>query len=174
MTVSQDQLKQLVHYDPETGIFTWLVNRQPGIRIGDVAGTLRDDGYIRIQVAGERKYASHWAWLYMTGEYPPYEVDHEDRNRSNNSWRNLRSATKSLNCANRPKRVRESGLLRGTTRNGGKFTAQIRVRGEHRYLGTYDTEEEAHAAYAKAALPEFREFSVLAAMNDNKPVRAVS
>ena len=169
MKITQERLMQFLHYDPDTGVFTWLVNRQPGIKIGDIAGTLREDGYIRIQVDGERRYASHWAWLYMTGNLPEDEFDHEDRNRANNAWSNLRAATKSQNCANRPKRVRESGLLRGTTRNGSKFTAQIRVRGEHRYLGTFDTEEEAHAAYARAALPEFKEFSVLVA-NDNVPV----
>lgn len=166
MKITQERLKEFLHYAPETGIFTWKIKAGRNAP-GSVAGTLRSDGYIRIQINGERRYASQWAWLYMTGDLPEDEVDHEDRNRANNAWANLRAATKSQNCANRPKRVRESGLLRGTTRNGSKFTAQIRVRGEHRYLGTFDTEEEAHAAYARAALPEFREFSVLA--NDNVP-----
>lgn len=154
--VTASRLKEVLHYDPVTGIFRWLVNISTCNRIGDEAGTLRSDGYIRIQIDGERRYASQWAHLYMTGELPTCEIDHEDRSRSNNAWHNLRPATKSQNCANRPRR--NSGLPRGVTRNRHKFVAQMRVRGETRYLGIYDTAEEAGAAYLAAAQKEHGEF----------------
>lgn len=169
MKITHERLKEVLHYCPETGIFTWKVQagrNQPG----SVAGTLRQDGYIRIQIEGDRRYASHWAWLYMTGELPDDEVDHEDRNRSNNAWTNLRPATKSQNCANRPNHMSKSGLPRGVARRGKKFVAQMRVKGETRYLGIFETPDMAHEAYKAEALREFGEYSVLAA-NDNEPVR---
>lgn len=167
MTITQARLKQVLHYDPQTGVFTWLVNISTRNRIGDIAGTLRSDGYIRLQIDGVRKYASHWAYLYMNGEYPRDEVDHEDRDRANNAWFNLRPSTKSQNSANRPKRVRESGLLRGVTRRNGRFVSQIRAHGVHRYLGVYTTEQEAHEAYSIEAIKAHGEFSVLHQANDN-------
>lgn len=165
MSVTQDRLKQVLHYDPATGIFTWLrtMGRQTA---GEVAGTVREDGYIRLQIDGERRYASHWACLYMTGVLPPDEMDHEDRNRANNAWLNLRHATKSQNCANRPQTSKSGDLPRGVTRRGKKFVSQMRSKGVTHYLGIYDTPDEAHAAYAARAIAEFGEFSVLSA-NDN-------
>lgn len=150
-----------------TGVFTWLVNRQPGIKIGDVAGTLRDDGYIRIQIDGIRLYASHWAFLYMTGRLPENEIDHEDKRRANNIWSNLREATKSENCANRRCATGVIGLKGVTPYGNGRFKAQIRVRGEPRYLGLHDTAEAAHEAYKKAAQESFGDFANI--VNDNKP-----
>jgi hypothetical protein len=171
--ISPERLKEVLHYDPVTGIFTWLVNISSRNRAGDVAGTLRTDGYIRIQIDGVRLYASHWAWLYMTGKLPDDEVDHEDRNRANNAWLNLRPATKSQNCANRPKSGRKlSSLPRGVAVRGKKFVAQIVVRRERIYLGIFDTSEEAHPAYAAVANREFGQFSMAA--NDNFEREAVA
>lgn len=168
--IGHERLKQVLHYDPITGIFTWLKASSRN-KIGDIAGTLREDGYIRIQVDGVRLYASHWAWLYMTGKLPEDEVDHEDRNRANNAWSNLRPATKSQNCANR--RRKTGGLPRGVAVRGKKFVAQIRVRGEPRYLGIFETPEAAHAAYASEAIKEFGAYTMIAA-NDNEPRKAAA
>ncbi|OJH53454.1 hypothetical protein ATN81_18850 [Agrobacterium pusense] len=170
MTISAERLREILLYDPGTGLFTWRKTMGRNVA-GSTAGTLRSDGYIRIQIEGERKYAAHWAWLYMTGKLPDDEVDHEDRNRSNNAWSNLRPATKSQNCANRV--VLRGDLPRGVGRRGKKFVAMIRVRGETRYLGIHDTPEQAHEAYLKEAVAAFGSYSFEAA-NDNGQVRAVA
>lgn len=178
MKIDQEKLKQLLHYCPDTGKFSWLVDRRPGIKAGDEAGTLRDGGYIRIQLDGERRYAAHWAWLYMTGELPVDEVDHIDRNRSNNAWFNLRAATKSQNCANRTTRGSECKGLRGVGKRGKKFVSMIRVNGETRYLGIYETPEQAHAVYATEAAKVFGDFAMVSnipvAANDNEAGRAAA
>lgn len=164
--ITQERLKEVLHYDPESGIFRWLVAMGRN-RPGDVAGTLRSDGYVRIQIFGERRYAAHWAFLYMTGRLPDDEVDHIDRVRSNNAWGNLRPASKSQNCVNRLEPARKSGLLKGVTRYGtGRFRAQINACGRVRHLGIFDTETEAHAAYVSAARFFHGEF---VAATDNEP-----
>lgn len=171
MTVTQKRLKEVLHYNPENGIFVWRVNISSRNRCGDVAGTLRADGYIRLQIDGVRKYATHWAYLYMTGALPADEVDHIDRDRANNRWSNLRLATKSQNCANRPQQRKYSKLPRGVSKRGKKFIAMISVLGDQRYLGIYDTPSEAHKAYSKAATEVYGAFSMVAgkyaAANDN-------
>lgn len=169
MKINQEKLKALLHYSPDSGKFTWLVDKPPRIKAGDEAGTLRDDGYIRIQLDGERRYAAHWAWLYMTGTLPVDEVDHIDRKRANNAWLNLRAATKSQNCANRAVRVADHGF-RGVTKFGSRYKAQIVVNKTHKYLGLYDTPEEAHAAWASEAAKHHGSFAMITA-NDNEQVR---
>lgn len=94
--LGQERLKQLLHYDPLTGIWTWRVDRgfaaRANVRAGDVAGTPNDNGYRVIGVEGGVYRASHLAVLYMTGELPGEEVDHKDCDPTNDRWLNLREA----------------------------------------------------------------------------------
>lgn len=71
--ISYDRLRELVSYDPETGIFTWLRNTRQ-TKAGTVAGRPRKDG-IRIGLDGARYLAHVIAWFYMTGEWPEPEID---------------------------------------------------------------------------------------------------
>lgn len=97
------QLKELLHYNPETGVFTWARSVGQRARIGRVAGSKVPSGYIKISVS-KRVYSAHrLAWLYMTGSWPENEIDHVDNNPSNNAFSNLRAATKSQNAQNRGK-----------------------------------------------------------------------
>ncbi len=86
------------------------------------------------------------AWLLVTGEWPSDEIDHDDRNRANNKWTNLRPATRSQNQQNRGRR-NVNGRLIGTTPYYRKWKGTIRVDGVTHYLGLFDTEIEAHEAY---------------------------
>lgn len=121
--IDADRLKKIVHYDPETGEFTWLPRTpdmfKSGYRTAEgncanwnarYAGTKAGafDHYGRVQISvDDRLYKAHrLAWLYMTGEWPPegLEVDHRDVNHANNKWDNLRIATRIENSRNRPVR----------------------------------------------------------------------
>jgi hypothetical protein len=95
-SLTAQHLREVLHYEPDTGIFTWLKTR----RAGAVAGSKKEDGYIRISIRGRDFKASRLAWLYMTGEWPSLLVDHEDRDRGNNRWRNLRQVTHKQNREN--------------------------------------------------------------------------
>ena len=101
MKLTQKRLKELLHYDPSTGIFTWLVALSKKVKIGDIAGHIDSKGYRHIGVDCDVYRASRLAWLYMEGYFPEHEVDHEDRVRHNDRWKNLRHLTHSCNLKNR-------------------------------------------------------------------------
>ncbi len=153
--LDQKRLKELLHYDPETGVFRWLVSKRGnrGVIAGDIAGCVGGNGYWVISVERHRDTGHRFAWLYMTGEWPENEVDHVDRDRANNRWENLRAATRQQNTWNVPGKKNRTNGFRGVRKSRyGKYEAIIHV-GEKwpKYLGTYETPEEAHAAYCKAA-----------------------
>lgn len=96
----------------------------------------------------------------MKGEWPPCQVDHEDTNKRNNRWTNLRLATGSQNQANRSA-VKNNALgAKGVERTkSGKFRARLKVAGNNQHLGTFNTIAEASAAYAAAARQTWGEFA---------------
>lgn len=162
MTLDQETLKQLIHYCPETGVFTWLVQRGGGIKPGDRAGFVSKGegrGYLHIKVLARKYQASRLAWLYMTGEWPEDLVDHRDRDRANNKWSNLRHATMVQNCANRKIDPRNMLGVKGVSKCGSKFRARITVEGKLQQIGAFSTIEDAAEAYAAAAAATYGEFA---------------
>lgn len=149
--LTAQRLRELLHYDPETGVFTWRVACR-GTAAGDVAGCVIDGGYIRITI-DKRFHRSHrLAWLYMTGTWPANDIDHIDGNPSNNALANLRDVTRSVNLQNRRAAMGHnttSGVL-GVSSKRNKWRARIKVDGRHVSLGHFDTIEEAQAAYLEA------------------------
>ena len=158
--LTQECLRELLHYDPNTGIFSWRVARSNRVKIGDPTGCQKQCGahlYLVISIGTRVYYAHRLAWLYMTGEWPERDVDHEDRNGLNNRWSNLREATRSQNNANRCVDSRNRFGLKGVrkSKNGKRFTTVV----DGRYAGTFDTPDEAHAAYVAKAAEVFGEFA---------------
>lgn len=99
--ITHSFVKELLHYDPETGIFRWKVALTNSVGVGLVAGTLGSRGYWHIRIGGTT-YASHrLAWFYVHGEWPTQVIDHIDRDRSNNRIANLRDVSLSDNNRNR-------------------------------------------------------------------------
>jgi hypothetical protein len=103
--------------------------------------------------------AHRLAWLYMTGVWPTKDIDHQDRNRQNNKWKNLREATFSQNKANASKNYNKSGYKGAYSQHGKTFFSSIGVNGKRIYLGTFPTAKLAHQAYVKAAKHYFGEFA---------------
>lgn len=89
---------ELLRYNHETGLFTRL-NAYGSKPAGSAVGVVKPDGYVYISLCGKRYLAHRLAFLYMTGELPDL-VDHIDGDKGNNSWSNLRPATKSQNSCN--------------------------------------------------------------------------
>lgn len=157
-----EELKSLHSYDPITGLFTRKTDRG-GYKAGGISGCINPDGYILIVINAAQYRAHHLAWLYMTGEWPPedMDVDHEDRNRSNNVWKNLRLATRTQNNMNGGIRsdnksgVRGVGFIKAT----GKWYARIKSDGEMMHLGHFVNKGDAIAARQAAEIRIFGEYS---------------
>lgn len=152
--LTAQKLHELLHYDPQTGAFTWAKGR-PGCGNGKSAGSFdRSDGYWRIRCDGTTYKAHRLAWLYMTGEWPLQQVDHMDGNRANNRFANLRQVSHSANQQNQrgaPVSNKSCGLLGVTLHKPtGKWYSQIRFDGKRKHLGSFATAELAHAAYCEA------------------------
>jgi hypothetical protein len=141
-----ERLREVLSYDPLTGIFKWRVATSSRVRVGDVAGGTNKEGYRVIGVDGTQYLAHRLAWIYVTGRQPNLCLDHKDGNRSNNRFDNLREASASENTANsRCSRLNVSGLKRAhRIRDGWK--SEIRIAGRAFYLGRFDSAESAHAA----------------------------
>lgn len=150
--ISAERLREVLHYCPDTGVFTRTDSRG-GRYAGSIAGNVRADGYIRILI-DRRSYLAHrLAWMYVHGGFPSGELDHADGVRSNNAITNLRQATRSENVHNRKgaNKNNKSGFF-GVSwdKQKGRWVAQIKLGRKSFRLGFFDSPEVAHAAYLSA------------------------
>ena len=161
MNLGADFLRHLLHYDPLTGVWTWM-NPLPRSKMqrGDVAGRITSHGRRQIRIASGFYYASRLAFLYMTGEWPKDQVDHINRIRDDDRWENLRDATQSQNSYNRAW-AEEGGDWRGIRCNGNKFAVSIGTK----YLGNFDTFEEARSVRDQALKDFAGPFAVIPERN---------
>ena len=166
-TLTQERLKELLDYDPETGVFT---RKTKGRRfpIGAIAGRLRRDGYLDTWIDSKIYLLHRLAWLYVygvwpSGKWPDGHIDHINHDPKDNRICNLREGSRSQNLSNQKKahRNNKSGFL-GVHFHpaSGKWRAQITVKGDQRFLGLFMTPVEAHSAYLTAKR-EFHDFNTL-------------
>lgn len=152
MELTQARLKELLHYDPETGHFTWLV-KVGCVTPGRRAGTKHSGGYVQMKLDGRFYLAHRLAWLYETGSWPPDQIDHVNGIRSDNRICNLRPATPTQNCCNARVRTKSTSGYKGVcwVARDKRWMASITVNKKTEYLGYFKTAEQAHAAYVEAA-----------------------
>jgi hypothetical protein len=160
--ISLIRLKEVMEYDPTTGLCFWRKKlgskAMPGCQLGNIDPS---KGYYKVNMDGIRFYVHRLIYFYMTGQWPDDEIDHIDRDRANNKWINLRAATKSQNKANTCSDPRNCHGVKGISRrpDTGKWQAEIKVNQRKIYLGVFVSPEEAHAAYLAAAREYFGEFA---------------
>lgn len=150
--ITQDRLKELLYYEPETGIFTRIVTQGHFVK-GTIAGSADADGYIQITI-DYVPYRSHrLAFLYMDGKLPSskYQVDHRNGVRNDNRWENLRLVNAAMNSQNvrNGSRINANGFI-GVLKKRGKFQARIWANGVFHHIGMFLTAQDAHAAYVLA------------------------
>jgi hypothetical protein len=153
--ISVEELRRRVNYDPETGEFTYLV--ACGTRLqGRRADRVKLHGYRSLYIRQKEILAHRAAWALFYGDWPDSRLDHVSLDKTDNRIANLRLATAMQNRANTP--VHKSNLLgvKGVSQTPkGRFRAVIKVNEKSRYLGTFDTAEEAQRAYENAAQESF-------------------
>lgn len=142
----QSRLKELLYYDPETGIFTWLISRGWSAKAGQVAGGIcKISGYRHICIDGRSYPASRLAWFYMEGYWPENLVDHHDRIRHNDKWCNLRHVTPVCNAINCGIVKNNKSGITGVCWNKAmkKWESQIQVLGKKIHLGHFKSKFDA-------------------------------
>lgn len=146
--ITQTELKKLLHYDPDTGLFTWLVNRR-SVKAEDLAGNVNQKGYIRIKVNQKEYLAHRLAWLYMNGLMPKNGIDHTNNIKTDNRITNLREATHSENMRNRLLTVRNRTGFKGVgfNKRAKKFKATITFNNIQIHLGYFLDAKSASLAY---------------------------
>jgi hypothetical protein len=169
--ISADLARQLLDYDPETGILRWKPRSPEHFRptrrqtaadrcknwnsryAGKIAGGKLDDrGYITVSIFDNHYLAHRLIWLIMTGEWPEHEIDHRYGDGGNNKWEDIRKATPSQNQHNKGLSKRNKSGFTGVTpsKDGKRWRARICLNWKEVSLGEFYTSEEAAEAYRKA------------------------
>jgi len=139
--ITQDELKSILHYDPETGIFRWLTGDNGQI-IGGIAGSSSGGKRIRIGINGKQYKAHRLAFMYQLGRWPKNLVDHKNRNPLDNAWKNLREATYSQNLCN-TQRKSSTGYKNVYPQSNGTYYVKICMHNKAVYERGFETVDAA-------------------------------
>jgi hypothetical protein len=154
------RVRELFDYQQDTGLLIYRIKSGKKMP-GDVAGTLNGAGYIQVGIDYKLYLAHRIIWLWMTGEWPDPECDHEDTNRANNRWGNLREATSSQNKCNKSPQSNNKSGYRGVSWNAKlkRWCAFIQIARKTKYLGSFTDKEKAFLAYCAAAEENHKQFA---------------
>jgi len=146
--ISQKRLKEVVTFDEETGEFFYVENGLP-------AGW-NCDGYVRVRIDGADYQAHRLVWFLLYGYFPQIDIDHIDKDRSNNRPNNLRLATRSQNMLNTSAHKDSATGIKNVSfrKDTGKFSVRLSIDGKYKVIGSYNSLEEA-AIVAKNAREKY-------------------
>ncbi len=172
--LTQEYLKSILNYDPETGIFKWNKKHCEHLKkcncnafnaqhYNKVAGSINKNGYLEIRINKKHIPLHKIATIIMKGYSYKKETDHINGIKTDNRLINLREANKSENQQNlkNSKKNNKLGMLGVCYRKHAKaYCAQITLNYKNKFLGYFETKEEASEAYIKAKR-ELHEFNTL-------------
>ena len=143
-----NQVDVLKLFTYSKGRLYYKISNSPRVRVGQVAGTVKPDGYVRVKINKKLYYLHRLIWLYHYGVWPT-EIDHIDRNPSNNAVENLREVSRSVNMRNTKLKRATTSKYKGVCWNArlNKWVAQATVDTKNVYLGVFTDEVEASKAY---------------------------
>ena len=146
--LTAEYLRSVLHYSPETGVFTWKVSTSNRVKVGDAAGSPDGHGYLRIMLQSRKYQAHRLAWLYVYGVWPKDQIDHVNRIRSDNRIANLRDVSHKQNNQNAGKHSCNTSGHPGVSwyKPSSKWVAQITHNYKHTHLGYFTDIEEAVSA----------------------------
>ena len=145
--LTQERLKKLLHYDPDTGIFAWKVSRGT-VKVGKITGYVDINGYTIIGVDHKIYTAHRLAWLFVYGYFPENDLDHIDRIRYHNWILNLREVSHQCNVRNSGNRKDNISGVKGVSwhKREKKWVAQIAVNEKQISIGGYSSFDNAACA----------------------------
>jgi HNH endonuclease/AP2 domain len=171
-----EMVRELLHYDPATGLFEWKMRDRKWFRsdhhwktwnakhAGKPAFTYVDSrGYCAGGILGLSIRAHCVAFLYVEGRWANPGVDHKNTVYADNRWDNLRETTQQQNTFNQKRRSTNTSGFKGVYRSKSRrmWVAQININGRSTYLGSFDRASAASLAYAEAATEHYGEFARL-------------
>jgi hypothetical protein len=146
--LTQERLKELFHYDPETGVFTRLVRTSSQGNLGVIKNKLHIYGYLYVGIDGKAYRAHRLAWLYVHGRFPLGEIDHVNHDRADNKIANLREVTSQENSRNAAKGINNTSGFVGVTweKANSTWRSYIQVNRKRINLGSFQNKQDAIAA----------------------------
>lgn len=161
--LSQDELREVFSYDLLSGIVLWKIkpNKRGAVKVGDVAGCLRKDGYVTVGYRRNNYLLHRLIWVYVYGEIPSQKhVDHKDLNRSNNQISNLRLCTDTENARNVSLSVSNRSGHKGVhwCEKIKRWVAKTRVNGKRIHIGTHLLKGDAILAHQEFCKEHHGEF----------------
>lgn len=157
--IGLSRLKELVEYNPETGVFTNRIHSRNRTK-GRTLGCRTKAGYLHAKIDGKIYKLHRLAWFYVHGYWPPETVDHINQDKTDNRIANLRLATWGENTRYRKLSSSREGYRGVRSARNGKFEARIMTENIRESLGYFDTAEEAAKAYSEAAKKYHKEFAI--------------
>jgi len=154
-TLTQNRLKEILKYHPESGNFTWITPTNISIKAGTKAGSLcKTHGYIFIGIDCVVYAAHRLAWLYTTGRWPKFQIDHINHVKVDNRWNNLREVNSAENQRNASIRVDNKSRVTGVCwhKPSQKWQSCVNVNKVRVYLGIFDNFFEAVCARKSAEI----------------------
>jgi hypothetical protein len=141
--ITQSYVKELLNYDPDTGLFAWR-QRRGGAKEGPVKGCDNGKGYLSLQINRKRYYLHRLAWFYTHGQWPS-ELDHINRDKSDNRIFNLRIVSRRQNNFNTGLRKDNTSGHKGVCwyPQNRKWCARSFTNGRYIHIGIYETKEAA-------------------------------
>lgn len=169
---SIDVLRQLIIYDPESGILIWKhretslfkssANRTPEASCRswnaryagkEILGSMNKDGYRQFAVGGSFMLHHRAAWAIFWGNWPSGQIDHINMDKLDNKISNLRDVSNWENQQNRGMRSSNTSGRTGVyITKYGRFRAAIFHGEKCKHLGVFDTLDEAGDAYELAKM----------------------
>jgi hypothetical protein len=143
--IKHERLLELLSYNPDTGIFTWKVDRKRLAKANSIAGSVNGSGYRQISVDGKLYLAHRLAWFYCFQEWPEHIIDHINGIKDDNRLDNLQDISQNKNVRKANKKLSTSGY-RNVRKVYNRYQAAIKIAGKTIHIGMYDTGEEASIA----------------------------
>lgn len=149
---TQEYLKEVYDYDPNTGHLLYKIKTSNSIKIGDIPGYFDKEGYRIMSVKSSPYFAHRIIWFWHFGKWPEYEIDHINLNKNDNRINNLRDVTRSVNSFNKYLHVNNKSGYRGVIfiERIGKYRSNIKINKKNKYLGYFKYIQDAIAARKKA------------------------
>lgn len=137
----QNTIADYFEYNPETGVIIWIKSTSRKIKIGQIAGTVNNTGYLRISYQGKLYQAHRLAWYLHYGAWPTNNIDHINGVKTDNRINNLRDATQSTNTLNKKGHRENTYKYYSFNKEKQKWVVQASINGKLTYFGRFKTKE---------------------------------